>query len=513
MDSNSLESQLKNQLHDIPQIEVTESPLNGPEVADEEMEAESPTIVGESTREIVTNLPQFYERSSHQEYDRRETNDDSDVSSVDKGPDSEEVSITESSTVEVNSTQESLLAGTSSVITPSHSRQTSIVETDTSLPVTPDSVKIRSIDTRFQTRLSSLSSLNSNTSNIFKRHLRNVSQISAIDDLLDSPSLQLEAVRWTKLRKLSSQVYSDSAMVSYGQPSIVFPSSTIAIGTEKGFVLVFDYHQNLLHVLGQKHKTFEWGSVTALCVSADQSFIGVGYAYGHITTWDLRSPQSPHTHIRPLKTPPLVDDSVQQRHGHLEGASVLHLSFMGKRRTALVSGDVRGMAFFHDSKRSFMARTTRTVRLLGRYPDGVTKKKPTTIFGCSPRSLGTEFEKADELCLVAIMTPYMLAIISALPHPRTHFKVSRDKASMDTMGLSGCLSWFPALKSPSGLASKPAVPSRLAYCWSNILRIVSVSQVQTRTDEIGLTFDNSKSYTCDEGIVGVQWINRQVCDK
>lgn len=499
------------QTGDITQIEVT-----GPEI-------------DQDTREINSELAQYCEGFNRNGGIERDISEDTfhgtsnrvsldahvthvtqgisndtedDISSIDKGPDSEEASsIGGSSTLEIVA---------DSVNTATHSRQTSLAGTESSsVPTSPNSAKIRSIDTRFQTRLSSLSLPTPSNSSIVKRHLRNMSQLSNIDDLLDSPNLQLEAVRWTKLRKLSSQVYSDSAMITYGSPTVVLPSSNIAIGTNKGFVLVFDYHQNLLHALGQKQRVFEWGAVTALCVSSDQSFVGVGYAYGHITTWDLKSPQSPHAHISPLRTPPSFDDTVQQHHGHLEGASVIHLHFVGKRRTVLVSGDVKGMAFYHNSKRSFIGKTIKSVRLLGRYADGV-KKKPTTIFGCAPRPLGTEVEKADTLCLVAILTPYMLAVVSALPHPRTHFKVSRDKGSMETMGLSGCLAWFPALKYTSGSSTKHAVPSRLAYCWSNVMRILEVTQTQTKLDGVELSFDNSRRYECDEAIVAVQWINRQV---
>lgn len=479
----------------------------------EENEEGNSDNLSPDTSQSTSNLPQFYERGqpTMAKNEQSDTNSDSDESSIDKGPDSEEVSIADSSTVGANSTQDSLLVTGYSIMSPSHSRQTSIADSETYLSSTPDSVRIRSIDSRFQTRLSSLSSPNSHG---FKREqLRSISQVSATDNVIDPAVTKLEAIRWTKLRKLSSQVYSDSANVSYGQPTVVLPCSTIAIGTEKGVVLIFDYHQNLLHILGQKQRALEWGAVTALCISSDQMFIGVGYAYGHITTWDIRNPQSPYIHIRPLKSVQSTDNSVEQLQGHLQGVKILHLSFLGKRRTALISGDVNGMAFFHDSKRSFMARTTRSIRLLGRYPDGVAKRKPTTIFGCSPRPIGIESERIDELGLIAIMTPYMMAIISTNSQPRTHFKVTRDKSSMDTMGLSGCLAWFPSLKSQPTSISKPAIPSRLAYSWSNILKIVTVSQIPTQIDEIGLNFNNSKKFVCDEGIVAIQWINRQVSEQ
>jgi hypothetical protein len=449
---------------------------DGNEVADEFGEFVS--------TEVVTALPHFYGGAGSRE-------DNSQVSSIsDSGRNSVAGSPVQSG--------DASLASISSPVNPGSPESSS------------RSSVIHSIDRRFHTRLSSMSSVRSGT--MLNKQLESGTQlIRGGDDIFGEPDLQSspwEPIRWSKLRKISSQLYSEATTAVYGKPTAVLPATLIAVGTSRGLVLVFDYQQNLKQVLGLKSKVVQWGEVTSLAVSADQTYIGVGYAQGHIITWDLNRPSSPNINI-----PPRANDFIAKpdKDGHLLGASVIHLSFVGKRHSALISGDVRGMAFAHDTVRSIRGRVVKTKRILGRYrAQPGSKSKPTTIFACAPRPLGTDIESPDNLGLVALMTPYLMVIVSMFPHLQTQLKLGRSKDISSAMGLSACLAWFPSLRSTD--SGTPVTNSRLAYCWSNVLKILELKQTQDSiTDEVSVSFSSNKRFICDESIVGVQWINRQVC--
>lgn len=386
-----------------------------------------------------------------------------------------------------------------------------------SMSGTPDrGLLVRSIDQRFQTRFNSLTSIRSNFSaSPGHRPGSSIATSPNVEQLFteneaDGP---WETIRWTKLRKISSQIFSESASMAYGKPTCLLAAAIIAIGTSRGYILVFDYHQNLKSVIGRNTKAIECGEITSLAVSADFSYIASGHISGHAFTWDLAKPSTYNIHVSPIS----INFVGKPRYdGHLEGTSIIHLSFVGKRHSALVSGDAKGMAFSHNAVRTIVGRSVQTKRIMGRYPQPhltiASKHKPTALLACSPLPLGTVVQPTDEMYLVAIMTPYLLAVVSVLPSLQTEFKTGRPASVSNEMGLSGALAWFPALKSTG---STSETNPRLAYCWSNVLTIMEVIAIKkhensTSRKDISLSFTSLKRYVGDEAIVSIHWISRQV---
>lgn len=449
--------------------------------------------------DVSTAIPQYYKQSTSPTAPRPQIQV--------HGPDSDEQ--------EIMSDEDELLSE-------ANSRRGSILSPQAlspspSLPGTPDrGSHIRSIDQRFQTRFNSLTSIQSNFSSSPSRQVESLTTSSpSLEQLFNDAEAgsAWETIRWTKLRKISSQIFSESASGIYGKPTCVLAAALIAIGTSRGLILVFDYHQNLKFIIGKNTKAAESGEITSLAVSADFSFMAAGHSKGHIFTWDLAKPTAYNFHISPIS----MNFVGKPRHdGHLEGSNIIHLSFVGKRHSALVSGDAKGMAFSHNIVRSLVTRSVHTKRIMGRYPQPHltlgTKHKPTALLACSPLPLGTMVQPTDDMCLVAIMTPYLLAIVSILPSPQTEFKTGRPASVSNEMGLSGALAWFPALKSTG---STTETNPRLAYCWSNVLTIMEVVTIKkyensTSAKDISLNFTSLKRYVGDEAIVSIQWISRQV---
>ena len=67
---------------------------------------------------------------------------------------------------------------------------------------------------------------------------------------LEERSAPWDVVRWTKLKKIKNHVFSEGGRRSFGTPTCIVVSATIALGTSKGLILVFDYNQNLQGAIG-----------------------------------------------------------------------------------------------------------------------------------------------------------------------------------------------------------------------------------------------------------------------
>ena len=69
-------------------------------------------------------------------------------------------------------------------------------------------------------------------------------------DEADTPQPPWEVVRWTKLKIITGQVFSEVGKRNFGRPTCLNVAATLVIGTSKGFVLVFDYQQVLKSIIG-----------------------------------------------------------------------------------------------------------------------------------------------------------------------------------------------------------------------------------------------------------------------
>ncbi|KAF2013429.1 hypothetical protein BU24DRAFT_424427 [Aaosphaeria arxii CBS 175.79] len=338
-------------------------------------------------------------------------------------------------------------------------------------------------------------------------------------DESDTPQAPWDVVRWTKLKKITGQVFSEVGKRNFGRATCLSVAASLVVGTSKGFILVFDYQQVLKSIIGPGTKAIECGPVTALAISADHSTIAGGHATGHIFTWELARPAKPFLHIPPLDRASLDNRNAD---GHVSGVAILHIGFLGIRHTALVSADDGGMAFSHLATRGLgaIARNVKITRILGRYPlttkSEERPRKPSSVLAFAPLPLGNIEQPTDTMGLTALLTPYLLVIVSTTPLAQTQHKASRPKEIVPHSALSGCLAWFPAvkLKNPSGDPSKAVSKTKLVYCWSNILTILDVDQrvaaPTEREKPTELHFRARSRWRCEEAIVAVNWLSRSV---
>ncbi|KAK6505376.1 Vacuolar protein sorting-associated protein 8 [Arthrobotrys musiformis] len=386
---------------------------------------------------------------------------------------------------------------------------------------------LRPFDRRFQSRLSISSPLlgspRSASPALLNTHSRSSSMSGQGEDLdgdADEASTPWDVIRWTKLKKLKAQLYSESGRRAYGEPTCINIFTSIAVGTSRGLILIFDYHQTLMSVIGQNLKV-ECGGVVSLAISADYTTIAGGHANGYIFTWEIGKSARPFLSIPPI---PLGEIDGKREDGHVQGTSVLHLGFLGTRHTALVSADDKGMAFSHLASRSLVGRVVKTTRILGRYPFDIATasrpRKPSSVLAFASLPLGNAPQPTDTMGLTAMLTPYLLVIVSTTPIAQTQHKLARPKEVASEAALSGCLAWFPAIKLKNdgqrGYKSNQVTQPRLAYCWSNVLTVMEVLHSEKEGAEIdpykppALQFRLKSRWKSDEAIVAVQWLNRQI---
>ncbi len=385
----------------------------------------------------------------------------------------------------------------------------------------------RPFDRRFSSRLtplrhtSDLHSPRAQSPAFLGTHSRQASVASASQMPLDqseteSPTPPWEVVRWTKLKKLNGQIFSEPGRRNFGTPTCIAVTASIVLGTSKGTILVFDYHQNLKSIIGPGTKAVEAGAITSIAISADHSTVAGGYANGDIFTWEIAKAAKPFLHIPHLDKVQMTSRTMD---GHVPDVAVTHVGFLGTRHTAVVSADDRGMAFSHLATRGSgsLGRRVKTQRILGRYPTDVAisgkPRKPSTILAFASLPLGNVEGGTDTLGLTAMLTPYLLVIVSTTPVAETQHKASRPKEIAAHSAMSGCLAWFPGvkLKVPDPHTGETVSKVKLVYCWSNVLTVMDIEEYEVEGDnERQLNFRARSRWKSEEAIVAVQWLSRSV---
>lgn len=254
-----------------------------------------------------------------------------------------------------------------------------------------------------------------------------------------------------------------------------------------------------------------------MAVSADHTTIAGGHANGDVFTWDTSRASRPFLTIPHLEETQEVDRNAD---GHVPNVAVIHLGFLGTRHTALVSADDHGMAFSHLATRGTgpLGRTVRTTRILGRYPNAPNPRgkplKPSTVLAFAPLPYGNVERATDAVGLTAMLTPYLLVIVSTTPVAQTQHKSARPKDVPAHSAMTGCLAWFPAvkLKVPDPVSGSDMSLVKLVYCWSNVLTVLDVEETaaEDKDQPPSFKFLVRSRWTCEEAIVAVQWLSRSV---
>ncbi|KAI8912303.1 Golgi CORVET complex core vacuolar protein 8-domain-containing protein [Powellomyces hirtus] len=289
---------------------------------------------------------------------------------------------------------------------------------------------------------------------------------------LTAPPGPKDVLRWTSLQRLALQLFTGAMRQKVGTPTCMQIAGGILIGTSRSVVLVYDFSQTLKVILGDVIDEGNPGPVTSISLGFDQTQLVCGYGHGLIRVWDIQKRAIIRTVL------PISGDETK-REGHPQGSSIVHVAFVGSKG-AFVSADNEGNAFHHAALRLYLLNTTYITRIHPSTPTATSI--PTTIYAMSvlPRIRGHQRYPGDQLHLVALSTPYKMAIMSMKPSPQPQFRMSwsRDTAHAkdpsDRASRASCLAWSPLLKTiKDGKAIKLSDPL-LACSFGRNLRIIRV---------------------------------------
>lgn len=239
------------------------------------------------------------------------------------------------------------------------------------------------------------------------------------------------------------------------------------------------------------------GPVTAVTISPDQTWIGVGHANGNLYLYDLANPTKPARSSLALTLPQVLSG---RKEGHLRGCRIISIEFVGKRHTSIVTADEDGRAFWFSLGRVMGVDSNDVVRMLGSYPEREPReadapstppnegsavsapnsvasqhaKRPTTLFAALPLPLGSAAHSTDEFHISALLTPVKLVVVGMKPSAKTWFRKMRDTAGGPLGGYTGCAAWLRSGEVAQGDGKNPPSDPVLAYAWGTSLRFLRV---------------------------------------
>ncbi|KAK5663773.1 hypothetical protein OQA88_4204 [Cercophora sp. LCS_1] len=140
--------------------------------------------------------------------------------------------------------------------------------------------------------------------------------------------------------------------------------------------------------------------------------------------------------------------------------------------------------------------------------------KPSTVLAFASLPLGNVEVATDTMGLTAMLTPYLLVIVSTTPIAQTQHKSARPKEVASHSAMTGCLAWFPSvkLKVADPVTGNQMSKVKLVYCWSNVLTVLDVDEIPSEDKDKppSLKFRARSRWKCEEPIVAVQWLSRSV---
>lgn len=240
------------------------------------------------------------------------------------------------------------------------------------------------------------------------------------------------------------------------------------------------------------------GSVTAIKISPDQTYIAAGYASGNIRLWDLSRPTAP---ARSTLALPLAQVLNGRREGHLQGSRIVHLGFVGARHTAIISGDEDGRAFWWSLGRVLGVESNDVIRILDNYQSDTMKK--STLFAAKPLPLGDVKTVTDDCNLCALLTPAKLLIVAMKPVPTTAYRRYRTSTGSDER-ITGVAVWLP-------VSQEHGEDPVLVYGWGDTIRFLRVkaSQISPKSP-VSVEVSESTSWKCSSSIEALEMYDANV---
>lgn len=243
--------------------------------------------------------------------------------------------------------------------------------------------------------------------------------------------------QWTSLL---AQISTSQFLTEYGAVSCVAATaSMIAVGTEKGYVVVFNYHQKVQWVMDLEHRGYH--EITALAVLPDDTLVVAGTIDGRVLVWEIAvagGGSDTATLPRNLVLPVSEEDRANGATGHL---AVPITKIVVSPTNLVVSADACGRVFYHVLTTTFLTKTVVTLALLGTSSTASAPPPSSQIRDMAflPQAAPLITDNLGILAVATGATVYVLSVYSLdNPHNcqvRVHYRVKARGAQW--------VDWFP----------------------------------------------------------------------
>ncbi|ORX73674.1 hypothetical protein DL89DRAFT_289410 [Linderina pennispora] len=264
-----------------------------------------------------------------------------------------------------------------------------------------------------------------------------------------------EFFSWRLLAELSGQL--PAIIEKFGAITATSMRDCVALGTERGVVVVVDYLGRIKTVLGSQ--TTDYGAASAVAFSSDYDALVAGYSHGYVVLWDLAKSTTTSAAV-----------------GHLFGSAITYVHFIGISKHRYVSCSAAGYVFYHHVVRRLLT-TLNTTQLSS--PD----TDPGIIFEVAALPYGSHTCFTDDMGLVAILTSASLTVCKTrhgvkqmYRHRYAHAPAQGGmKRSFAKRPFAGSACWLPALKLKHSAATETSFSHpMLAFSWGSNITVLEL---------------------------------------
>ena len=200
------------------------------------------------------------------------------------------------------------------------------------------------------------------------------------------------------LKGISSQMVSANDRVSVGLPTVMATTHLyIAVGTTRGFVLVFDGKQVLKCSLGGSSYGKEYGAVSSMSFNPESTRILVGFAKGHLLEYDVVNAKL----------------MLSLNEAHPLGSAIIHTKYSDDPSLALIC-DAGGSVFEVSFKRMMGIRNYGSRCIFSGSRGEVCALEPLSLVAYPDHSLGSQI-------IVAMATISKVIVLSLRPSMKVLF--------------------------------------------------------------------------------------------
>lgn len=347
-----------------------------------------------------------------------------------------------------------------------------------------------------------LSVLSSNSEHMtFPESVKDISFSDIIDNTsttdshshINSEPIPRPFLNFRPLRKISAQCE------RYGNVSnLCVSGGIIVIGFDSGLTVVFDLLQRIRCTCASEDAYGDnQHKVTALDISHDASFLAVGHASGHIFLYDLFEPKEPARHVPPIDTHALATGIGE---GHLPGVPILHIHFVGTRKTGFISADANGVCFYHSLGRILGMASNDTLRVYGQY------RGSPPISSVLSLPVGNTKHASDDYNFIALLLQDKMLLIGLQPSAKTWYRVVANRP-----GETAAMAWFPTT-----LIDGRVCHPMLAFSFANELRVLHVRSVRVKKNQnpyflpSAIMLSEETLTPAPDPITGIHWVHRSL---